>query len=162
MPPCERSALSPKAEVLAPLNDVSFGPDSGRCSTQRQVGKVPLPGGLPAELLCKKTSNYRVAFDRIASRNIISNFLRQKGPIAIVAVDAAASGEPRDGRAGRTVSLLIWGVSSPIFKKFLFPPDPNQRVGRNSESVFRHFRLTIGAIRSRYCALRAGATGWEA
>ena len=46
---------------------------------------------------------------------------------------AAASGEPRDGRAGRTVSLLIWGVSSPIFKKFLFPPDPNQRVGRNSE-----------------------------
>src|ERR1700738_5062697 len=36
--------------------------------------------------------------------------------------------------AGRVVSLLIWGVSSPIFKKFLFPPDPNQRVGRNSEN----------------------------
>ena len=27
--------------------------------------------------------------------------------------------------------------------------------GRNSESVFHHFRLIVGAIRWRYCALRA-------
>jgi len=30
-----------------------------------------------------------------------------------------------------------------------------ERAGRNSESVFRRFRLTIGAIRCGYCALRA-------
>jgi hypothetical protein len=29
---------------------------AGRCATRRQVGKVPLTGRLPAELLCKKTS----------------------------------------------------------------------------------------------------------
>jgi hypothetical protein len=41
--------------------------------------------------------------------------------LAIVAVDAAAPGEPRDGRAGRTVSLLIWGVSSPFCKNISVP-----------------------------------------
>src|SRR6202011_2802006 len=53
------------------------------------------------------------------------------------------------GRVER-LSLLIWGASSPIFKKILFPPDPSQRVGRNSGSVFRQFSEPVGAIR---CAI---------
>src|SRR6202048_2444439 len=56
------------------------------------------------------------------SRNIISNFLRQKGPLAIVAVDAAASGEPRNGRADRQSADL--GCVQSHFQKIPVPASP--------------------------------------